>query len=156
MSYATVDGVNALVPGVSSISTPTSATRFTWIALVEGEINAKLSDKYVVPFTDVPPIIQSITQDMTMYQIQRGIHTADSPTVSDWTQTFLDARAMLQDIMDGKISLVTSAGTIIESITTRKGVETFGEDYKPVFDMRDPLAWRIDPDRQVAENAEDE
>lgn len=154
--YATVDEVNALVVGVGSASNPTSATRESWIGQVEGEVNAKLSDKYTVPFTDIPPIIKTITQDMTQYMIQRSIHTADHPTVSDWTERFLDARALLDSIAKGETSLVNSAGTVVSAITTQKGVEsTDSEDFKPVFDVRDPLSWRIDPDRIDALDSED-
>ena len=56
------------------------------------------------------------------------------------------------EVMSGNAVLVTDSGIIQAAMT----FDSTTIDYKPVFDMRKPSAWRIDPDRIDDEEDEDE
>ena len=132
-----------------------------FIAKSAATIDSHLALSYSVPFTAVPstpPIIREIAKDLSLVYIFTRHYTQEKRNSSDWVnQRREDAFDLLERLSDANdsLSIVTSSGLVIGTSTTQQQILGQRENDKPVFDMRDLIDQRIDPDRLEAENAED-
>lgn len=151
--YTTVSLTLASAVGLSSITAINSADVARWINQVEGIIDSHLAARYTLPFSSTPPMIEAIATDMSVFRVVRATHSNDSPTFTEWAQRWNDAIDMLRAIHAGEIELVDSAQSRIAAATTISA-DSFNRTFKPVFDLRDPISWEIDPDRIDTEDSE--
>jgi phage gp36-like protein len=156
-NYTTVEKVGNQVPflGVNSDSDITSAQVAQYITFVGNVIDSKLSQRYAVPFTSTPPVVETIATDLTTYRTLKARGFRDNDESNEWVKSFKDESSKLLDALAaGSMSLVDSSGTIVSTVTTFVEVDSNTKNYKPVFDMRDPVVWEVDPDRIDDENNE--
>jgi len=146
-SYSTVALVFQQAPRVGSVSTVTSAIVSDAIGLADGEINAVLANQYDVPVAGPPPLLVSISTNMAAYYTLRRLFTRDRQNKSDWVDEFKDrATSMLENLMDGKLELVTSSGT---TITRNANEEAWSNTmgYTPTFSELDETLAIDDEDK---------
>jgi len=155
MAYATATTIITLLPGLPNSSGAAGYTAITTlidahITRADNVINAKISRRYEVSnFTSsVPPLLRTISEDITSYYTMRSEYSGDTQNDNEWTDKYNEAMSLLDEIRDGKIDLVNTAGAIIsdriESSVDMVVSDTM--DYQPFFDVDEPLEWAFDDD----------
>jgi phage gp36-like protein len=149
MSYCAVTDVFATLPFVNSSTNVTSAVVAHHGGRVQSIINAKLAARYAVPFSPVPPIIETIQNDLTCYFVLAGnTIMANSLKDSPWPAVYKDQMQMLNDIASGKILMTTGSGTVISQSTEQSLTQSSNEAYQPTFWEGDPEITFIDPQKE--------
>ena len=116
-------------------------------------INSKIARRYDVSGYDtagsVPPILRTLSEDISSYYTFRAAFSQDNQNVNDWTDKFNEAIVVLDEIRDGNMDLVNTAGAIIGEVlsTTVQYVDSNTIDYQSFFDCDEPLDWGPDPDK---------
>lgn len=114
-------------------------------------INTHLSKRYTVPFgtgTSTPPVIKTISTDLSAYYIMRTLFTKDSQNDSDWVDELKDtAMNMLTKIENGETDLMGTDESEITQVSGGDDISSNTSAFEPVFDMGNELSWRVDPDR---------
>lgn len=148
MSYCTVEQMLTTLPEVGSISTVTSAILGHYGGRAEAEINARLGNRYVVPFTSCPPIITAIAIDLGLYYTLGRKPLVGSQSKSDpWFEKFKESREMLKELAAGTMALVDSAGQVISQRTDIAPAWSSTMNYKPTFYEGEPEYWDVDPSK---------
>ena len=150
--YTSVASVFSIVPRIGSFTNVTSARVSGTIQAVSARIDSKLGKLYDTPFTDTPPAIISITNDLTMARLLRSLLTSEDPARTEWLREFQGPEATATEDLDaiesGDMVLVNSGGDVIDTIETEGALMTsYNKGFKPTFDMRHPSQWQVDPDR---------
>lgn len=150
--YTTVDNVYQGYPTVGSITTITSIVISSlFIVQVEAMINSKISKLYSVPVAGSPPLLEMIARDITMYRLlSRRMYPQERASNSDWPDRFKESMALLDQIADGEMPLLTASGTAIAQLSTTGAVPWSNtQAYTPTFlDDGDDVGAVIDPDKQ--------
>lgn len=153
MGYCNISDLKKFYPKIDDLGMNNAEINF-FIAKADTHINARLARVYAVPFTEVPstpPVIRSLSQDLTISFLYNRRHITQSkrnrsdnfPKMEEQAEILIDR---LIDENDG-LSIVTSAGLIIERRTDQSQILMTVSDYKPTFDLRNIVEQRIDPDR---------
>lgn len=112
-------------------------------AVVDGMLESAFPS--VVPWTvitDVPDLINSITDDIAIYYIRRSKHPGSLPLTEDVKIEYWDKPIdMLKQIQNGAI--VLSAFSVA---TTEDTIMANRSDYTPIFDLDDAESWVVDDD----------
>lgn len=110
--------------GYSSWTVDAEAKLAAVIASAEAEIDAYLAVAVTLPFTVVPPLVQSITTRYVAYHLYRNADYADSnnPRLTDYKL----AREDLSKVTTGKLKVITSEPTERSSKTY---IEGEGDEY---------------------------
>jgi len=148
---ATVRGTSAAswkdghIIGISDTILSNSAVNIR-ISKADTIINAKLSKRYSVPFSDTPPLIKEISTGLSCYFIMRDMFTRDGQNKNDWVDEYKMYLEMLDQIVNGEIPLVDNEGTAI-SQSEVDDLWSNTQDYDTITDMDDIENWKIDGDR---------
>jgi len=145
MTYCTVDDILTTLPEIGSVSTVTSAIIAHYAGRAEAEINGRISARYAVPITPVPPILNAIAIDLAIYYAlgRKPLVGAQSKT-DPWLEKFKESRDLLVKIAEGEVPLVSDAGTPIEASTTQGPFWSNKENYFPTFYEGEPEDWGTD------------
>jgi hypothetical protein len=115
-------------------------------------INSKIARRYSVSDlqVNVPPVLRTLSEDISSYFTFRAMFSQDNKNVNDWTEKFNEAMTLLDEIRDGNCDLVNTAGSIIPEITsaTSMYVDSTTKDYQSYFDEDDPTDWKVDIDKK--------
>ena len=149
MAYASTTSILLILPGLANTTTVTGViTRH--ITRADSLIDAKISKRYAVPISPTPPLLGSISEDITSYYTFRTFYTQDNTNKTEYFADLRDdAMATLDEIREGKIDLVNTAGSIIAERTdesTSGILDSTTKDYQPFFDVDDELNWKFDDD----------
>ena len=149
MAYASTTSILLILPGLANTTTVTGViTRH--IVRADALIDAKISKRYAVPISPTPPLLGSISEDITAYYTFRTFYTQDNTNKTEYFADLRnDAIATLDEIREGKIDLVNTAGSIIAERTeesTSGILDSTTKDYQPFFDVDDELDWKFDAD----------
>lgn len=148
--YATTTSLGNLLPfflkGNTSTSDTIGASMFSsHVDRAEGEVNAYLSARYAMPFSAVPPIVRSLTEDIACYYTVRAAYTHDGELQNRFADDFKSAFVTLESIRDGKTKLSYTDGSLVPSkFDARYMIST---DYSPTFNLDNEKAWTVDQDR---------
>lgn len=132
MAYSTqTDLENRLSPATLAAltddtngTTTSSAIVTALIARADALIDAKIAADYTTPITSPPTIINAISVDLAcFYAMQRRYTEQAMPP--DWTQTYKNAIAILDDVASGKLTL---AGVPTPSTDSSKEAEVIAPD----------------------------
>ena len=156
MAYSTSTTITLLLPGLPQ--TTSAAGHSTTIAIIEQHIaradnviNGKIATRYQVSnFTSsVPPLLKTISEDITSFYTYRSLFSSDNQNLSEWTDKFEEAMKMLKELHDGDMDLVDENNNIIDEITTSAidRIESTTQDYQPFFDEDEPVDWKTDDDK---------
>ena len=158
MAYASIDDVFARFPaiatnvGTGQYDVTSNQVSSTFIRMVEGLIDAKLSQRYVVPLstTSLSPLITMITADLAIFDML----VDKLPTVPEFAQGRYDrAMDLLKMICEGKLDLPGAT----EASTTGGDLEIWSTtmDYHPVFSpVLGELEQAADSDRVDADRTD--
>lgn len=103
------------------------------------DINGKLEKLYPtqVPYAasgDVPPLLRSIAEDLSVYYVRRAKHAGPAPMADGVKEEYYDnPMAMLDDIASGKMEL-----NELNAAESYNDTFDANEDYLPTFDV-DPV-----------------
>jgi phage gp36-like protein len=145
MAYCTIDDVRLnLDQFEENVISDADVTSF--IAKAEAYINSILANVYTLPFVVTIPLLKDVSTDLACYYVLRRNYTRDNMSTSDWVMQFWeDFNKKMEDIKDGKISLVDDSGNVIAYGS--KLIQHNNENYTPTCDLGDAEDWVIDPDR---------
>lgn len=149
--YTSFEKVRLLGPTWFASSSITQAqVHQNYASKAESYIEGKLANKYTVPFTssNVPPLVESMSTDLTFYYIGRRFFTQTDKDKNPWINTYKnDVDEILKDIMKGNTVLVDVNGGIIDVRTDQQEIWSNVSGYNPTMDHRDETEQRIDPDK---------
>lgn len=160
MSYSTNTTIVLLLPGMPQTSSSknysaTVAVIDQHIARADNIVNGKIVARYDISSFDtagsVPPILRTLSEDITSAYSYRSFYSADNQNNSDYLDKFNEAMETLNEIRDGDLFLFDTSGSLIEErvSTTDDGalVTSNTEDYTSTFDEGPVLGWLVDPDK---------
>ena len=164
MAYTLAADILAILPGLPQTTTAAGYTATATIITShvtrsDALIDAKLSRRYSVPFattsTSTPPVITSISQDITAYYSYRSLFTRDSRQRFEYLDDFYaTALKTLDDIALGVIDVVNTAGSVISERNSGNKVYSTTESWMPIFDVDDEMKWKFDSDRLTQINSD--
>jgi phage gp36-like protein len=120
------------------------------ITRAEAYINGKISSRYDVSgytSSTAPPMLRQIAEDITSFYYLRSVFTGDNQNISEWVENYGEALKLLDEIRDGKVDLVNTAGSLIGASTTTSPIESSTKDLEPTFNEGDELDWNVDTDK---------
>ena len=154
MAYATASSLLVLLPGLPQTTTANGYT--SSVAIIDAHIvradsliDAKCAVRYDVPFSATPPIIKTLSEDISAYLSYRSFYTQDNQNKTDYFEELRDrAYEWLDEISKGTMKLVDSTGSLISerASTTSDFIESNTEDYNTFFDFDDCTNWAFDSD----------
>ena len=129
------------------------------IRRADGVIDGKCARRFNLPFSPVPPTIRTIAEDYTSYFVYRTFFSQDNQNRTEYLEDLKDdALQMLNDIMDGKIDLVDTAGSAVIERTSEVSdrIASNTQDYQPAFDIDEITEQDFDEDyKQAVKDARD-
>lgn len=111
----------------------------------EALVMAAVSARYDMPFTTIPPLVRSLTEDIACYNVIRAAHYQDSKQKNQYLEEFKSAFDTLKDIESGKMNLTLTDGSIVAIRSTQR-ILSANENYTPIFGLDDPAVWNRDAD----------
>lgn len=150
MAYSSATSILLIFPGLANTSTVTNViTRH--ITRADALIDSKISKRYSVPISPTPPLLGSLSEDISVYYTYRSFYTSDNSNRTEYFAELRDhAIATLDEIREGKIDIVNTAGSLIterDEESTTGILDSTTKDYQPFFDVDDELDWKFDADR---------
>lgn len=157
MAYCSATTVLGLFPGLPQTSTvagysSTVALISSHITRADSIIDGKCARRYDVPFSDTststPPLIQTLSQDLSAYYTYRSKFTGDGANKFEYLDTLMQiALETLNQIQESKMDVVGVAGAVVSEISSSSKIYSSTENYTPAFDVDDEFNWKIDPNR---------
>ena len=149
MAYSSVTAILIVCPGMADTST-VSEVISRHIVRADAVIDGKLSKRYSVPFSPTPPMLAVLSEDIATYYTYKTYYRNDNTNrLEDQKEIYTEAMVILDEIRDGKIDLVNTAGSVIaeNTVDTETGVlDSTTKDYQPMFDVDSELNWSFDSD----------
>ena len=125
VTYTNVDRVFDTLPELKTDTELTSAHMVIFIEDAEALMNAKLRSKYAVPVLGEVPLLTGIATDCSIYRVlSRRIFTAERLENSVWPDRYKECIEDLDALAKGELTLVDSAGTIINADTTAESFQS--------------------------------
>lgn len=167
-TYATATSFPQLLPNLLSGNSVSDSTGVAiieaHITRAEGMVNSYISSRYSsqvptggwgLPWgsewgtaaTPIPPILRTLTEDLTSYYVIRGSYVQDGERKNNYGEYFKEAIKILEQIRDGKMPLALTSGAIVPHVTAGK-FKSSTQNYAPTFDEGNPEKWDIDPDKE--------
>lgn len=148
--YATTTSFPQLLPyilqGNSVSDTAGVAIIAAHITRAEGVVNSYIAGRYALPFTSVPPIVRTISEDLASYYIIRASYVQDGQRKNEYLPAYKDAMSMLEQIRDGKMPLALTDGSILTANTSGR-YKSSTENYSPIFELDSEESWDADADQ---------
>jgi phage gp36-like protein len=156
MAYSDAAAVRELVIGIDS-TVMSDADVLLHIAKADALINSFVGAVYALPFATTPPLVASLSAEITAYYVMRTQFTRDAINSSEYLKEFEKAMKILEDIRDGKLLLFNASN--VELGKSGNIIKSNNQDYNPTFDMADTLDQNVDArlikDIATAREAED-
>jgi len=135
VNYTNVDTVLAKVTWINSLTNISSSEIALHLGDAEALINSRLASRYAVPFSaPYPHQIQALAANIGIYFLLSRVSWA-SQRIGDeeFLEPFKESLKMLDDIAEGKITLVDSGGTLVTESAAVAGVQSSHDGYLPTF-----------------------
>ena len=142
MAYSTVNGFLTVYPKLNGIG-PDQIGAF--LARGAATIDGYLAGAISVPVTPAPPLLVSIEQDLAYVGILKR-NTVEASKDSTLKDLYDEAIQKLEDIRDGKITLLSSTGAAL-SPSVGSAIWSSAEGMVPTFGVSDIEDARVDSDR---------
>jgi len=158
MTYIdTYTSILTLLPGLPQTSTDAKFTETTELinshrTRADNIINSVIAKRYdITQFTTtaIPPILQTVAEDIVAYMTFISLYSADNQNANEWVEKFEKAMEILGKIRDGKMDLVNSNGNLISEreSATSEWVASTSEEYTPFFNVDSATSWKFDSDK---------
>ncbi len=135
--YTSVTRINSAFPMLSSVTNITSAIIDQYATDVEAEIDAKIIARYTLPLASVPPILAAISTRETIYRITVQRALIQFPPAQQGRHPLqvqhIDDQKLLDDIVNGDLSLVASGGAEIATSLAKQLIYSTTMGYVPTF-----------------------
>lgn len=116
---------------------------------VQAKIDSCLARRYTLPFSSTPPVVKSLTKDLTVVDIaQRFVQRSNDGEMPEFLIEMRDqANELLDNLQTGSKFLVTASGTLWPSNIPIDEVTHIGDGgILPTFTELDSTLQRSDPD----------
>lgn len=115
----------------------------------EAEVNGMLAARFTIPISGSPPLLQTVATKLTIgLVLSQRIFTQERLQESDWPKAFIDsARDTLDRLLEGKMTLVSSAGTVVAARNDLSEIWSNTKDFAPTHTELEPTRHVIDPDK---------
>ena len=149
--YATTTSLSELLPFFLSGNTTTSDTAGTnifsrAIDRAESIVNSCVISRYSLPFTTVPPLVRTLTEDIASYFTVRASYIKDGELRQEYLDDFLEAKENLKQLKDGTAKLTLTDGSLLPALTTSKFLSS-SEGHGQIFGVDSATAWKVDADK---------
>lgn len=120
-----------------------------YIGKAEAEVDSYLSKVYSMPIvasslSSVPPLVESLTQDLAAYKIMQWQYSGDNQNASDWVEALgEDVYSTLDKIVEEEIGITDEDGNTIQAFN---GMSSNMEDIPSVINLDDELNWKVSND----------
>jgi len=119
-----------------------------YIRFAEAEIDGVLANRYTLPFSETPQLVRDMSAELSLIKVLDRYFTGQAQDENDWRNTRKEELdRLLAGVNSGTISLVSSAGTVIQPADGLVYVTSTTEDYTPTFGVGDVINEEVDPDR---------
>jgi len=149
--YATTTSFTNLIPNLlAGNSTADSAgvdALNAHITRAESVVNSYNSSRYSLPFTTVPPLVRTLSEDLASYFHIRGVSVQDGQRDNPWYTSYKLALEMLKDIKDGGMGLSLTDGSVLSPNSSSKFLSST-DGYAQTFNLDAPENWDVDSDRK--------
>ncbi len=147
VSWTTVSLMMMTLPAVSSRTSVDSATMSNFAGRAEATMRAKWADRYSFPLAP-SPFVEALSTDYACYLLlSRRIFTTERQNDSAWVDRFKEALDDIEKVASGDISLVDSAGAIIERADSLERPWSSTTNYLPTMTEDDPRSQVVDPNK---------
>lgn len=148
--YATTTTLTLLLPNFLRDNTTTTDREGTsifglHIDRAESVVNARVAQRYELPFSVVPPLIRTITQDIAAWMAIRGTLNQDGKVKNVYLDSYEKAMDLLEEVVKGSVTLVDTNGTALDTIAEDR-FKSSTINYSPIFGMDDAASWQRDAD----------
>lgn len=155
MPYGSIDGVKDNLPKLKKYIKPDAAPNLDLVldipetvvtrvlTEISDQIDAALCQKYTVPFSPVPSVIQGITNDLAAFKISRSYMTTISAEENQQLNSLRkDAKEILASLVSGDYVIPgSSSGGSASSIESElEDLNNGSED--ELFDLGSAAAWQ--------------
>lgn len=148
VSYTTVSLCYETLPDLRSATNVESKVVYAHAGRAQAIVNAKVVKRYNLPFSLTPPLIESITTDLTIYSVlAKTAIIANTTEDGPWPKAYKECMDLLNEIALGTLVLVDSAGAVISQRTDQMIARSSSEDYVPTFSELPPEQSTIDSDK---------
>ncbi len=153
--YCTATQINVLW---SAAATAPAGIVARCIAKAQAMIDGAISNRYTLPFANVPPLVTSICEDLTVYLIKRALNPGVGKLDDETESAYADVKDTLKSIAGFNtaktqevINLVDASGNVIAPKDT---MSSSSSSYIQIFNLDD---WENQGISEVQEDAiEDE
>jgi len=149
VNYTSVDRITDQLPALIKDTDISSSTLCSYAEDAENEINGSLARRFTIPVSGSPPLLQTIaTKIATGLLLSQHIFTQERLKKSEWPDAFLEApREMLEKLASGEMTLVNSAGTLVEARNDVGTVWSNTSAYEPTITELPETRQIVDPDK---------
>lgn len=149
--YATTSSLPFLLPfalkGNSASDTTGVAIFSKCIDRAESVVNSFLATRYSMPFSPVPPVVATISEDLACCYFVRGSYVQDGQRENRYDEKFCNAAMeLLQQMKDGKIPLTLTDGSLVPTRAASRMLSNT-ENYSPTFNQDEPTNWAVSSNR---------
>src|SRR3989304_5758039 len=121
MAYCGTEEIISSTGVLSNIGTTVIGTNLVsdHIERADNIINGKLARAYIVPFgsgTLTPPLINTISIDLSAYFVMRHLYTKDAVNDSEWAdkyKMYMEDGGILDQIAKGDMAIIDISGDLI-------------------------------------------
>jgi phage gp36-like protein len=143
--YLSTTSISLLLPGYFISNTGTSDTEGLLIAghhidRAESIINASLSRMYNVPFSPIPPIIRTITEDITVYNLLKATSYRQGQMNEYYDANYKASSDILSKLASGSMPLPLTNGSLV-SMKASNRIKVSTEGYEPIMNIDEPTNW---------------
>lgn len=109
------------------------------------EVNARLSSKFTVPFSDNNLTAKDLAIDLTYSKIYRFKDPDKAAAVNSYVSVFIG------DLIEGRAAMITSSGDVIDSVGGT--IYSTTQDYHPVHGMSPTILLEVDSSQIISEES---
>jgi len=144
-SYATTTSLPLLLPNYlndnsTSFDSGGSDMFSKHIDRAESVVNSALSARYSLPFTTIPPIVRTLSEDIALYFLIRGSYVQDGNVKQEYVESYNWAIDELEKLRKGEIKLSLTDGTLVPVNSNFRFLSS-SENYKPIINIDGAENW---------------
>lgn len=136
-SYTNVDRVRDSFPAIGSASNITSATIFEYVQAANDTIDLALATRYTLPMSSFSPLLGTLATRIALFDLITIRAMAQMPADMAKNNPFYDrlkeARKTLEQLAEGKLTLLNSSGQVIAERTDIVGAWSNTMGYLPTM-----------------------
>ncbi len=147
-TYATTTSFSQILSsyfkgGSDTSDTTGSAIVSRHITNAEAMVNAFVAARYSLPFSPVPPLLTSLTEQLAAYETIKSSTWMDPKQKNAYLDEFRKANDILKGLMEGTIKLTYTDGSLVPVNSTMR-FKSSTDGYTPIFGRDDPRSWERD------------